>query len=90
MNYPYSITRGAFSYFGLIAILAGPFGIASAQTGKFDNATTAECLADQTCQETILQRIETRMGTLEYKAGYPTEATVEALYVRKREQGALA
>jgi hypothetical protein len=79
MNW-YSKSLVALACLGLVAALAGQSGLGAAQTGKFGDATTAECLADQTCQDTILQRIETRMGTLEYKAGYPTEATVEALY----------
>lgn len=68
-----------------------PFGIGLAilmsaiihnpvSAGQNSNNTTAECLADKSCQDTVLERVETRMGTLEYNAGYPTKSTIESIY----------
>ncbi len=79
MNW-YAKTCIAFACVYLVAAAVGLSGLGAAQAGEYDNATTAECLAEQICQETVLNRIETRMGTLEYQAGFPTEATVERLY----------
>jgi len=45
-----------------------------------EKMTTAECLEDDNCHKTVLNRIETRMGTLDYQAGFPTKSTVESLY----------
>jgi hypothetical protein len=42
--------------------------------------TTAECLENDSCQEKILNRVETRMGSLDYEAGFPTQATVDRIY----------
>lgn len=61
----------------LISILSCNFAFAGSQ---FEDKTTAECLDDNSCQQAILNRIETRMGGLDYKAGFPTSATVERLY----------
>lgn len=36
--------------------------------------TRAESLADEACHETVLSRIEPRMGTLDYQAGFPAPA----------------
>lgn len=65
---------------GLIAVLGMLTFPASAQNDQSQSKTTAECLADEVCHETVLNRIETRMGVLEYQAGFPTKATVERLY----------
>jgi hypothetical protein len=61
----------------VISILSCEFAFASS---KFEDKTTAQCLEDNSCQQAILNRIETRMGGLDYKAGFPTAATVERLY----------
>ena len=61
----------------VISILSYEFTFASS---KFEDKTTAECLEDNSCQQAILNRIETRMGGLDYQAGFPTAATVERLY----------
>lgn len=53
---------------------------AGTHDSKFEDRTTAECLKDNSCQAQILNRIETRMGALDYQAGFPTSATVERLY----------
>ncbi len=53
---------------------------AAAEGGVFDHATTAECLDDERCRQSVLQRIDTRMGGLDYGAGFPTDETVERLY----------
>jgi len=63
----------------LLALLAGCSDPSSAQN-EIAGKTTAECLADEACQQTVLNRIETRMGTLEYQAGFPTTNTVERIY----------
>ena len=42
--------------------------------------TTAECIADADCTKTILSRVETRMGELDYQAGFPSRDTVERIY----------
>lgn len=42
--------------------------------------TTADCIADEDCTRSVLSRIETRMGGLEYTAGFPTRETVERIY----------
>jgi hypothetical protein len=47
---------------------------------KFGEMTTAECLENNSCQEKILNRVETRMGSLDYEAGFPTQATVDRIY----------
>ena len=52
----------------------------AAENNRFEDRTTAECLKDNSCQEKILNRIETRMGSLDYQAGFPTKSTVERLY----------
>ena len=41
--------------------------------------TTANCLADENCTKTVLNRVETRMGELNYQAGFPTPDTVERI-----------
>ena len=67
----------------LIALLAALAGLpfkSPAQAEGSQNKTTAECLTDKKCHETQLKRIKTRMGALDYKAGFPTKSTVEALY----------
>ncbi len=66
--------------FGLVTALVVMPGLGAAQAGTSENKTTAECLANEACQETVLNNIETRMGTLDYQAGYPTRATVERIY----------
>ena len=63
--------------FAAIAVL--PYSLAFASS-KFEDKTTAECLKEEACQQAILSRIETRMGSLDYKAGFPTSETVERLY----------
>ena len=60
-----------------ISIMSCEFAFASS---KFEDKTTAECLYDDSCQQAILNRIETRMGGLDYQAGFPTVVTVERLY----------
>ena len=65
----------------LLAICLAPsLGAAAGGDSKFTERTTAECLEEDRCQEQILNRIETRMGELEYQAGFPTASTVERLY----------
>ena len=65
---------------GLIAVLGALTIPASAQNDQSGSKTTAECLADETCHKTVLNRVESRMGILEYQAGFPTRSTVERLY----------
>ena len=50
------------------------------QNTKFTSKTTAECLKDKSCQEQELNRVQTRIGELDYQAGYPTSTTIEKLY----------
>jgi len=64
----------------LLAFLAGCLEPSLADSAQSENKTTAECLADEGCQETVLRRIETRMGTLDYHAGFQTPTTVERIY----------
>jgi hypothetical protein len=63
----------------LIAICLFPFQFAFSDS-KFADKTTAECLFESACQEVILNRIETRMGLLDYQAGFPTSTTVKRIY----------
>ncbi|MBL4796299.1 MAG: DUF1254 domain-containing protein [Oleispira sp.] len=63
----------------LAAFFLSSINIASAAS-KFSDKTTAECLKDKECPEHILNRISTRMGALDYQAGYPTKDTVSRLY----------
>lgn len=65
--------------FGLTALML-VINQTSVNADQLSSKNTAECLADKTCQKTVLKRVETRMGTLEYKAGYPTKSTIENLY----------
>ncbi len=65
---------------GLIAVLGVLAVPSSAQNDQSQSKTTAECLADEVCHRTVLNRVETRMGVLEYQAGFPTKATIERLY----------
>ena len=65
---------------GLIAVLGVLAVPSSAQNDQSQSKTTAECLADEVCHRTVLNRVETRMGILEYQAGFPTKATIERLY----------
>jgi len=67
------------SFIALISLSVLFCGLAFASS-KFEDKTTAECLYDESCQQAILNRIETRMGGLDYNAGFPTTATVERLY----------
>ncbi len=65
----------------LLAICLTPSLIAaSGRDSLFTERTTAECLEEGACQEQILNRIQIRMGDLDYQAGYPTPSTVERLY----------
>ena len=65
----------------LFAICLAPsLSATAAGDSKFTERTTAECLEEEACQEEILNRIETRMGDLDYEAGFPTASTVERLY----------
>jgi len=61
-------------------LLYAAFACTYAYADKFENVTTAECLADEACHEINLNRIETRMGILDYQAGFPTKNTIERLY----------
>ena len=63
--------------FAAIAVL--PYSLAFSSS-KFEDKTTAECLTEEACQQAILNRIETRLGGLDYQAGFPTSETVERLY----------
>ena len=63
--------------FAAIAVL--PYSLAFSSS-KFEDKTTAECLTEEACQQTILSRIDTRLGGLDYQAGFPTSETVERLY----------
>jgi hypothetical protein len=56
-----------------------PYSLAISYS-KFEDKTTAECLKEEACQQAILNRVETRMGGLDYQAGFPTLETVERLY----------
>jgi hypothetical protein len=60
----------------VVVLLVGTPALLLAQDSQHPNKTTAECLADQECHESQLKRIETRMGTLRYTAGFRTKATV--------------
>lgn len=70
-----------------ISILSCGFAFASS---KLEDKTTAQCLEDNSCQQAILNRLETRMGGLDYKAGVPTAAMVERLYDERDYQRAVA
>jgi hypothetical protein len=53
---------------------------AFAQGALSGGHTTANCLANEDCTKTVLSRVETRMGELNYQAGFPTPGTVERIY----------
>ena len=72
--------RNICVWIGLLVVLISPPLMSPAQAGGSQNKTTAECLTDKKCHESQLNRVETRMGSLEYKAGYPTKDTVKRLY----------
>ncbi len=46
----------------------------------FGGHSTAECIVEPACRESVLNRVETRLGGLDYEAGFPTAATVEQIY----------
>ncbi|WIY24812.1 hypothetical protein [Parasedimentitalea psychrophila] len=62
------------------ALILSSISASSTFASDYSGSTTAECLAEAACQETVLNRIETRMGGLDYSAGYPTDETVSRLY----------
>lgn len=56
------------------------FAASSTFAAEYSGSTTAECLAETACQETVLNRVETRMGGLDYTAGFPTDETISRVY----------
>ena len=64
----------------VLSVTFGLCNLAQAQGAQPNGHTTAECIADDACNETVLNRIQTRMGTLDYQAGFPSADTVERIY----------
>ena len=50
-----------------------------AQGALTGSHTTANCLADENCTKTVLNRVKTLMGELNYQAGFPTPDTEERI-----------